>query len=133
MNLVKQCRIWFLVLLAVLVPIRGAVAAAMLCPQGQHEAVVAPAAIGNTEEAAPCPHHHRAADAPALPDDGGSTASADAAACTLCAACCSAASMVPSVPTVPLASGITAMAFPRSSASVPGFISGGQDRPPRSS
>lgn len=153
---VKLLRLCLLVLLAVLLPVRGAMAAAMPCAnagQGSHgmpHATVAhPAGHGHGAEAraagaghadqatlhAPAHHgsadhasaHHDAADHDAAPHDPGHQDR-----CSVCSACCAS----PSLPSTPL--GIRAptawmsVPFPAFSAPAPSFQSGGPERPPRS-
>jgi len=150
---VKTLRLCFLLLLAALLPLRGAVAAAMLCP---------PAGVGTSAEAGVSTSaevlamglatghamdHHAAADATAASHadgshgpgshDGSSQAHAshDQGApdkCNLCAAFCSLTPMLGSPPTLPPSLPAATTAFPALSAPVPIFLSDGQDRPPRS-
>jgi len=109
----RRFRLWLLVLLAVLLPIRGAVAAGMLCPQEGHAPVVA--------QALKHPHHH----------EHGSAAS-DSHSCKLaCAALCSGASALIATPLdapPPVAGGVD---FPPCLAPSPSFFSDGPERPPR--
>ncbi len=135
----KTLRLWLLVLLAVLIPIRGAVAAAMLCPptgSGGHTQGVAiqPNPAGTAQEAAnkhdhahdPMQQHH---------GHGGhhdqQTPSNSADECNLCAAVCSVTLMLSSLPTVDMPRQVGAVTFPDLTALAPSFVSGGQDRPPR--
>lgn len=124
----KLLRIALLLVLALLLPIRGAVAAAMLCP----------AAGADVSVEAPEPHHH------AMADEGADEAPADAGPhhhhaaqdgapdkCNLCSACCSLSLLASSVPSVlpPLLVGTAG--FPTLSVPAPTFLSDGQERPPR--
>lgn len=147
---VKTVRICLL-LLAVLLPVRGAVAAAMLC---------APAGAGTPGEprmgaqhpAHAMGHHtmgHHAmgpdgdgADAHAAPpavlhgdglsDGSDPDASSPQDRCTLCAAFCSLTPLVGSAPALFVPQALPAASFPALSAPVPTFLSDGQERPPRS-
>ncbi|HEX6703782.1 MAG TPA: DUF2946 family protein [Albitalea sp.] len=133
----KSLRIWFLLLLAVLLPVRGAMAAAMLCP---------PAGVGMQGEMRlmdhhAAGHHHQAADglqhehdhathdhSSGGHDDGKSSQDS----CNLCTAFCSVTPMVSNPPTVAAPQELSATTFPDLSAPAPSFLSDGQERPPRS-
>lgn len=109
-----------------LIPVRGAVAATMLClpsgsaPQGEshvhHEGMDHHAAAAG-HEADPGEGHH---------GTGGS------GKCTLCSACCSSASLIAGTPQVAAPPAAASAAFPDLSAPAPTFLSDGQERPPRS-
>ena len=143
---VKTVRLCLLLLLAVLLPARGAVAAAMLC---------APAGVGAAGEPRISSHppshamghhamgHHgdgadtHAAHPAGLHGDGlSSGGDADASSpqdrCTLCAAFCSLTPLVGSAPGLFVPQALPAAPFPALSAPVPSFLSDGQERPPRS-
>ena len=139
----KTLRICLLLLLAVLLPARGAVAAAMLCPAGgtgtPTEVRVDAAASGHHHDAAD-PHeaHHRHAV-----DDGAAHAAHDpghhpdagpchADKCNLCAGFCSVTSMPSAASIALLPQVVSAVRFPAVSAPTPSFVSGGPERPPRS-
>jgi hypothetical protein len=135
----KSARLWLLLLLAVLLPVRGAVAAAMLCPvAGGSVQVQAPAAHAAHEEAAhEHAHAHEGAHAHVQDASAPNAAAADDHAkgsdgCNLCAAFCSLTPIVGSVPTVAAPADLTNTAFPEFSAPAPSFVSGGPERPPRS-
>jgi hypothetical protein len=129
---VKILRIWLLLVLAVLIPVRGAIAAAVPCAEEgihQHAGQVAAHAHahalahamddadGHMHDAAVPMHHH---------DHGG------ADKCNLCASCCSATPMLTTfAPTIARLDEPPAT-FPVLQASAPTFVSGGQERPPRS-
>lgn len=121
----KSVRIWLLLLLVVLLPVRGAVAAAMLCPiagsgvppqvqmhehEHEHEHEHASSHVHTAEH-----EHAKAADR-----------------CNVCSAFCSLTPLVGSVPTVAAPIELAAAAFPGFSAPPPSFLSDGQERPPRS-
>lgn len=130
---VKLLRIWLLVLLAVLLPIRGAMAAAMVCPPpagapvqqlGSHGGDHGHGDHGHAEPG----HAHSAADAAA--DHAHAAGSADNK-CNMCSASCA-------TPPVPSAAGglaapldLASAAFPDLPAPAPSFLSDGQERPPR--
>jgi hypothetical protein len=113
---VKRLRLCLLVLLALLLPVRGTMAAALLCPPGGTDMQVEMPADHHA-------HHGTAADAatPASPDK-----------CTVCAAYCSAAPLLGSPLPMPPSHEPAAASFPRLIAPVPSFVSGGPERPPRS-
>jgi hypothetical protein len=143
---VKSLRLWLLVLLAVLLPVRGAMAAAMLC---------APAGVGTQSElrladAKTAGHHHEAQPLAGAHDHAAhahahshADATHDRAAgghhdagsaqdrCNLCSALCSVTSLPSTPPTLPAPQELGATAFPALSAAAPSFFSGGPERPPR--
>lgn len=125
-------RIVLLVLLAVLLPIRGAMAAAMLCPpaldaasaHAHGDARSVHGAEAAHDHAQHSHHHeHAASSAQANGDDG---------ACNLCAAFCAATPLPSSAPTLTAPSDDMNASFPELHAAVPSFISSGPERPPRS-
>lgn len=131
-------RVCFLLLLVVLLPWRGAVAAAMLCPpatapvhHGQH--VMDRAHTGHE------PHHahdhHGDMSDPAAHGSQPDHASHDPAqdsTCNLCAATCSVTTLPVHAVGVPAPPEVASTRFPPLAAPVPDFLSSGQDRPPRS-
>jgi hypothetical protein len=130
--IVKIVRIWLLVLLAVLLPIRGAVAAAMACPNEstpmhQH----APSSLDHRtmghDHLMGVAHHHVHAEGH---DEHGGAAHGDK--CNLCASCCTVTAMATSFQAVfaPLESASETFSAPASPAV--SFVSDGQERPPRS-
>ena len=136
----KTVRIWFLLLLAVLLPARGAVAAAMLCPVGtggvQQEMVLSGEAARHDamehmhghppglEQAAE--HGHTAHD-----DGHASHDHTTSDRCNACSAFCSLTPLVTSVPSVFEPLDPAGVKFSRLSAPAPSFLSDGQERPPR--
>jgi hypothetical protein len=132
----KSVRVWLLLLLALLLPVRGAVAAAMLCPIAgsgvQTEMQVqAPAADHAAHEAMhehKDAHEHAASHVHTADHDHGKAADR----CNLCSAFCSLTPLVGSVPTVATPLDLSSTAFPDLSAPPPSFLSDGQERPPRS-
>jgi hypothetical protein len=136
----KTARLYFLVLLAVLLPIRGAVAAAMLCPIGgsgvqselrwqapaaAHEAVDHAMAHdhGSSHGHASNGHDHH--------DDHGTQQQSAQDKCNMCSAYCSLTPLVSSAPTLPGPLDRAAIKFSDFSAPPPNFFSDGQERPPR--
>jgi hypothetical protein len=128
---VKLLRIWLLVLLAVLLPVRGAMAAAMACPP--------PASAAAQQLGAHASHGHAShGHDEAGHSHGGDHAAADPAhaagpadKCNMCSASCA-------TPPVPSAAGglaapldLASAAFPDLPAPAPTFLSDGQERPPR--
>jgi hypothetical protein len=132
---VRTNRIWLLVLLAVLLPVRGAVAAAMLCPptntQGQLVVAATTAATDHGEHRH-ADHLHAAHDAGAGGTGGHHAGSDGSAKCNLCCDFCSMASLLSALPSIPAPLDLSAVSFPRLSAPSPSFLSDGQERPPRS-
>lgn len=126
---VKLLRIWLLVLLAVLMPVRGAMAAAMLCPPAvaSHEH-----AHAHGDQAS---HHDHGADHQHLGSgEATGTHHHDGSVqdkCSLCASCCSVVPLISSFPSIPEPFE-TAQHFPDLSVRAPSFLSDGQERPPRS-
>jgi len=125
---VKILRIWLLVLLAILLPVRGAIAAALPCEGIGHQA---PAEHAH-------PHHalHAAgvgSDASVSIDHGGhhhDHAAADK--CNLCSSCCSTAPLLVTFSSTVAALDGSGVDFPLVQAPAPTFLSDGQERPPRS-
>jgi len=130
-------RTWLLVLLAVLLPIRGAVAAAMLCPVAgsgmQSEVILHGEKIGHHTAHESMPHddgvgqHEHGAS---HHDHGGSANGADK--CNLCSAFCSVTPLVSNLPTSILAPDFAAASFPDFSAPATSFLRDGPERPPQS-
>jgi hypothetical protein len=129
---VKIFRLWLLVLIAVLLPIRGAVAAAMPCPNEStpvhhHMGASPDHRMMGHERMADAPQHHLQADG--HPDHGHA---GHGDKCNLCASCCTGTAMPSSLQAAfealePAGESFTAPATPAMS-----FLSDGQDRPPRS-
>jgi hypothetical protein len=141
---VKTWRIWLLLLLAVLLPVRGAVAAAMLCPvsgsgvQTELVAGIHPAGHDAMDQVLSHDHgagHDRAGGhghGPGASDDG--HPGHDHAAfegCNTCSAYCSLTPLVSNVPTRVEPLDASAVKFFDLSAPPPSFVSDGQERPPR--
>jgi len=139
---VKTFRIWLLLLLAVLLPVRGAMAAAMHCSapgsrvqveaqmtkegHSGHEAGVMDQGAQHEYAGA---HDHTGGHTHS--DKGGSHDHAGAAdKCNLCSASCSATGLVSASVTVPEPS-LASSVFPHLYAQPPSFVSDGQERPPR--
>lgn len=116
----KSFRILVVLLIAFLLPIRGAVAATMLCSDPGEAAQLAAmhgdhAMHADHDDAGP--DHH---------DDGGHTSS-----CHLCASGCHAVALASVSPSVDGPVLTALVKFPTLSAPVPAFHSDGQERPPR--
>ena len=137
----KIIRIWLLVLLAVLLPVRGVIAAAMLCPPAKGGGQLAAAAhlpgtshhnmmdaAGHEEHAHA--HHQHAAHDPGTPSSGHH---ADGfGKCNLCCEFCSATPLLSTPPIIPASLNFSSISFPDLAAPHPSFLSEGQERPPRS-
>src|SRR5690242_689943 len=95
----KSVRIWLLVLLAVLLPVRGAVAAAMLCPiAGAGVQTELQMSSEHAAHEAMHQHQHQHATSHEHTADPDRANSADR--CNLCSAFCSLTPLVGSVPAV---------------------------------
>lgn len=131
----KTVRIWFLLLLALLLPLRGAVAAAMLCPVGStgaqvelnaHERSLTHEVMDHDAMAHEGHvHHHGSAD------HGHEHHQSGSGKCNMCSAFCSLTPLLSSVPTLAEPLDPTAVEFSEISAPAPNFFSDGQERPPR--
>jgi len=132
----KYLRTLILVLLAVLLPIRGAVAAAMLCPDG-----VGTAAAAALSEHAHHDHdghgdagthaHHAAQGAAGGEKQDDSSSGSQPNTCHFCASGCCVTPLAFAPPTIAEPLLTASITFPALQAPVPAFHSGGQDRPPR--
>ena len=131
----KSWRFCLLLLLAVLLPVRGAVASAMLCSvagsgaQTELAGVEHPTAHEAMDHA--MEHEHGAAHDPA---GGGHHEGHDHAGtdkCNVCSSFCSLTPLVSELPTVAEPLDRTAVRFSEFSAPPPSFFSDGQERPPR--
>lgn len=135
----KYLRTFILILLTVLLPIRGAVAVAMLCP-GEAATISTVADAGHGEHEQPdqrashetaahhtATHDHAHGDASDESSSGGHTT-----ACQFCAGggCCVTPLAFKS-PSVELPGLITSAMFPVLTVRVTAFYPDGQDRPPR--
>ncbi|CAN5135822.1 hypothetical protein BH11PSE9_BH11PSE9_02610 [soil metagenome] len=119
----KNLRLFILVLLAVLLPVRGAMAAAMMCGQGEGTHAVAVAEHSS--------HHSAGGDAA---DDGRSPdhpSDHHPANCHLSASGCCMASMLGTFPALAQPAMTASVVFPTLTAPLPAFHSDGQERPPR--
>lgn len=130
----RTVRVWLLLLLAVLLPLRGAVAAGMLCPvagsgiQSELMAHAHPASHRMMDDSAG--HDHAAMHHEHSSDGHHDHGAADK--CNMCSAFCSVTPLVSSLPTLFEPLDMAATSFPDLSAPAPTFVSGGQERPPRS-
>lgn len=129
----KTLRVLFLVLLALLLPLRGVVAGAMLCPEGGVPATHEPAALQaghDLHQAVAEAHHHDPAGSNLHDEPPGSAG--HASGCGICATVCSMTPLLSAMPTLERSMVIATVTFPVLSARAYPFQSGGQDRPPRS-
>ena len=132
----RSLRIIILVLFSILLPIRGAVAATMLCPEGERtdRSTMVVAHDGHDMHAE---HQQHANHPPAQHHTDEEMPSADAAlgyhtaTCQFCASGCCLASIVGSVPSIAEPSRNASVMFPALQARVAAFQSDGQERPPR--
>lgn len=130
----KSWRLWLLLLLAVLIPVRGSVAAAMLCPVAGSGILTELAMVDHpTHEAMDhaMEHDHGVSHDHAAGGhhDGDDHTATDK--CNMCSAFCSLTPLVSDVPTVAEPPDPAAVKFSELSAPPPSFFSDGQERPPR--
>lgn len=125
----KMLRLWLLVLLAVLVPLRGTFAAAAVCPDGVPHAASSKPLQGQGAPTAAMAHAHV----------GAATASAQGAhldhgggKCSVCCASCTASANAPTFTWTVVPLDASSSEFPRLTAGVPAFVSESPERPPRS-
>ena len=127
----KALRVWLLVVIAVLLPLRGVMAAALPCVD------LAPGTASVAH------HGHAHAHAHAMHVDAGHDVAMHPAAseahshcgtakCHLCAACCTVPPMMASFATGIAALDLPSATFPAPAASATSFVPEGQERPPRS-
>ena len=136
----RTIRIWLLVLLAVLLPVRGAVAAAMLCPpasvDSQNTVVVATTEMDHHTMgvAGPAAHEHADHQHPEHDSDApGTSGHHDGfGKCNLCCDFCSMTPLLSTLPSVPTPPDLSSVSFADLVAPAPSFLSDGQERPPRS-
>jgi len=134
----RNIRTWLLVLLAVLLPIRGAVAAAMLCPVAgsgmQSEVILHGEKIGHHAQHESMPHDHHGVGhhdhSVGHHEHGGSANGSDK--CNLCSAFCSVTPLVSNLLTNFLAPDVAAASFPDFSPPATSFLRDGPERPPQS-
>lgn len=121
-------RFLLIALLAVMLPVRGVMAGAMLCPPGHHGTAQGLHQAAGSHADTGC--DPRAADGGVHPGQHpGHAAGTDT--CHLCAACCAVPPLASAVPAMALLPGDGVVAFPALRVPPPDFVSGGQDRPPR--
>jgi hypothetical protein len=126
---VKSLRVWLLVLLAFALPMKGAMAVAVLCA-GESGHVHASVAAGNSHDHAN-PDSGSAHDSHAKHDHASGQAHDVGDKCSACASCCSASAPIAAAFVLPQASPATAE-FPSHRTPTAEFLSDGQERPPRS-
>ena len=138
----KTTRLCFLLLLTVLLPLRGAVAAAMLCSVGgsgmQSELRLQGHPLGHDMAGGAMAHEHGTSH-----DHGHDHAGADSQhagdahhqagsdRCNMCSAFCALTPMLSAMPTLLEPLDLTAVEFSDHAAPAPDFFSDGQERPPR--
>lgn len=129
----RTFRIWLLVFLAVLLPIRGAVAAGMLCEtESGHHAVVEAGRFASVHDHGDG-HDSNTHASPSTGDavnESGSSSGSDS--CNLCVAYCSVTAIPGSLPGLAIPLETVAVSHPYFAAAAPSFIPGGLERPPRS-
>ncbi len=120
-------------LLALLLPIRSAVAGAMLCPEGSSSAVHAQ----TSEHGGHDIHHdpgtaHRHDQTGSAHHDEQSGSAGHASGCNVCATFCSMTPMPSAMPALAQPMEASTVTFPALPAPAATFQSDGQERPPRS-
>jgi hypothetical protein len=134
---VKTVRVWFLLLLTVLLPIRGAVAAAMLCPVGssgmQAELRMQGHPMGHAMVDHDMPHDHATAHSHAgdAPQHDGDAHHAGPGKCNACSAFCSLTPLLSANPTLLEPLDLSAVECCSHAGPPPSFVSDGEERPPR--
>lgn len=135
---VTNLRVVIMVLLALLLPIRGAMAAAILCPadgsspssatavEQDHIAMSAEHGLHDEQAGA----HHPLSDGNAANDDT-SVSDGQPSACQVCASGCCLTPLACAPPSVQVRVLTTSAFDPALALAIPAFASGGQDRPPR--
>lgn len=129
----KRLRLWFLVLLALLLPVRGAMAAAMPCMPtggGSHAEVVV-MDHGDMDHHDGMHHGHDVQAHEPSPDSQPDQGHVSQDKCNMCSASCSSPPLASSLPAIDGPVVLSTASFPAVSAPAPTFQSGGQDRPPR--
>lgn len=131
----KLFRVLLLVVLALTLPVRGVMAAAMLCPPpagaaGHGHATRAAASHHEHEHAEGASHHHAKAGTSAAGHHHDGVSGTDT--CNLCSACCSVPPVRSAAPALPVPYELAGSTFPAYSVPAPSFLSDGQERPPRS-
>lgn len=128
----KFLRLWFLVLLAVLLPVRGAMAATMPCMPagaGGHAEVVVTGHVEAHAHHEGMDHGHDAQVHEPTPDPQPGHGHASQDKCNMCSASCSSPPLAGSFPAIDGPVVLSTATFPAVSAPAPTFQSGGQDRP----
>ncbi|MET0518529.1 MAG: hypothetical protein ABW005_06805 [Burkholderiaceae bacterium] len=155
----KTVRLCLLLLLALLLPFRGAVAAAMPCAMVNHGQMTTPELLPQTgdERADPqsmasghepagidmdmdmAQHSAHSMDGDADHRDGGADhgqhdhgTSSHGDKCNLCSASCALTPLLSAMPTLHPPLALAAAGFPAPAVPGPSFLSDGQERPPRS-
>lgn len=134
---VKTLRILLLIWLSMLLPVRGAVGAAVMCHQGS------PMASGAAATAHAPGHHHEAQDEPGASHHHGHTSPGDhahkasastphASGCNAVTSCCSMTPMLGTLPAIQTPVDATPVRFAPLLAPAPKFQCEAQERPPRS-
>ncbi|MCE2658895.1 MAG: hypothetical protein LW854_11725 [Rubrivivax sp.] len=134
----KHLRMVIMVLLALLLPIRGAMAAAMLCPADgsspstaaavEQDLIAMPAEHGSHDAQAIAHHHLSCVD---VSRDDSSVSDDHPTACQVCASACCLTPLAFAPPSVQASVLSTSDFWPALSQAIRAFESGGQDRPPR--
>ena len=131
----KTVRLLLLVLLALVLPFRGALANVAHCAGGASEFEHSVPLVHDhgADHAQQVVAHHEVHDHAGAQGDGGkASASASVDKCKFCTASCSATPCMSAAPTVATPAVVADAAFPPVLAPPPSHPSDGQERPPRS-
>lgn len=126
----KTLRLCLLIVLALLLPIRAAVGAAMLCPPMGSGSPAPSAGVEHHPAVTTGGHEHRD-DRAYAEHRGQEEAAGPHDQCNLCAAFCSVEPILIDPPTMAVPCQVFTVTFPLLAALPSSFVSGGQDRPPR--
>jgi hypothetical protein len=142
--LVKTWRIWLILLMAVLIPVRGAAAASVLCPIGSSGSsarihVVDNVPTHNARDEARANHHaeisEQASELDHACDSTGEERNSDEHAandgCKTCAAHCSVIPLLSSLPIIPQPFDWALGKFSELRDASSSFVADGEDPPPR--
>lgn len=134
---VKSLHIFMLVMLALLLPLRGAVAAGIPCCD-EHRGATQPLIMEHSSD-----HHHAAQTEPgsiaahqhghsAFSDQPDSVTTAHAGNCNTVSSCCTVSPMLSTLPTIEVPVGVSRQSFPTLPAPAATFHCEAHERPPRS-
>lgn len=127
----KIVRLCLLLLLVVLLPVRGVMAGAMLCP-GADSGSQLQTHLQHGDQSSAQSHAQHAMDEAMMDAHHEHTTSDHSDKCTMCSAFCSLTPLANTIPVAFPALDLASTNFPALATPDPSFLSDGQDRPPRS-